>query len=221
MLRRTIDIIAAGTALIVLAPLLALLALLVRIKEGSPVFFLQWRGGWHGVPFRLIKFRTMRLNAERSGGTLTFQADPRITGLGRVLRDFKLDELPQLWNVLRGEMTLIGPRPEVLDWVARYTPEQRQVLEVKPGLSDPVQLLFRHEQDFLTTAAEYERLFAIKVRRQIEYIHSRSPLSDLRIALLSARAVFPSKPSEAELEVYASIREVHATGSGEQAGGGP
>ena len=219
MIRRTIDILVSGAALVLLAPLLALLALLVQIKEGSPVFFVQRRAGRRGIPFRLIKFRTMRLNAEQSGGSLTFRADPRITGLGRALRDFKLDELPQLWNVLRGEMTLIGPRPEVLDWVERYTPEQREVLRTKPGLTDPVQLLFRHEQDYLTTPAEYERLFAIKVRQQLEYVRARTALSDLRIALATIRAIFPSQPSEAELGVYAAIREAHLTGLGDRAGG--
>jgi lipopolysaccharide/colanic/teichoic acid biosynthesis glycosyltransferase len=207
MMRRTLDILVSGAALFALAPVFALLAFLVRLKEGSPVFFLQWRAGRGGVPFRLIKFRTMRLNAEKSGGSLTFRADPRITGVGRVFRKFKLDELPQFWNVLRGEMTLIGPRPEVLDWVERYTPEQRLVLNAKPGLSDPVQLLFRHEQDYLTTAAEYEHLVAMKVHLQLEYLRTRTLLSDLFVALASARAVFPSKPSAAELAVYASIRE--------------
>ncbi len=190
-----------------LAPLLGLLVLLVRMTQGPPVFFFQWRAGRHGIPFRLIKLRTMCLNAEQSGGSLTFHGDPRITRLGRALRNHKLDELPQLLNVLRGQMTLIGPRPEVLDWVQRYTPEQREVLNAKPGLSDPVQLLFRHEQDYLRTAVEYERLVAIKVRKQLEYLRSRTALSDLGIALWSVRALFPSRPSLAELEVYALIRE--------------
>ncbi len=206
MIRRAVDILVSATALIILAPLLVILALLVRLNEGRPVFFVQWRAGRQGTPFPLLKFRTMRLGAEQSGGSLTFRADPRITPLGRVFRDFKLDELPQLWNVLRGDMTLIGPRPEVLDWVKRYTPEQRAVLRAKPGLSDPVQLLFRHEQDYLASANEYEGLSAIKVRRQLEYLHSRTVLSDLRVALFSIRALFPSKPSPLELEIYAALR---------------
>ena len=207
MSRRAIDIIVSGTALILLAPLLALVALLILLLEGTPVFFVQRRAGQNGVPFRLYKFRTMRLDAEKSGGSLTFRADPRITRLGRVLRDSKLDEFPQLLNVLRGDMTLIGPRPEVLDWVERYTPEQREVLQTKPGLSDPVQLLLRHEQDYLTTAAEYQKLSAIKVRKQLDYLRSRTALSDLRVAAASVRAILPSQPSRAELEVYALIDE--------------
>jgi lipopolysaccharide/colanic/teichoic acid biosynthesis glycosyltransferase/glycosyltransferase involved in cell wall biosynthesis len=206
MIRRTVDIIASTTALVLLAPLLGLLALLVRFTMGRPVLFQQWRAGQNGKPFRLIKFRTMRVGAEQSGGSLTFQADPRITSVGRLLRDFKLDELPQFWNVLRGEMTLIGPRPEVLDWVERYTPEQREVLKVKPGLGDPVQLLFRHEQDHLTTSVEYERLYPIKVRKQLEYLRSRTVFSDIRTLLLILGSGLPSKPSRAELELYASIR---------------
>ena len=170
MLRRTIDIIAAGTALILLAPLLALLALLVRIKEGSPVFFLQWRGGWHGVPFRLIKFRTMRLNAERSGGTLTFQADPRITGLGRVLRDFKLDELPQLWNVLKGEMSLVGPHPILISQRKLYGDTYQEYVRVLPGITGLWQVSGRND-----TA------FARRAELDHEYIRCRSIGLDIYI----------------------------------------
>jgi lipopolysaccharide/colanic/teichoic acid biosynthesis glycosyltransferase len=206
MTRRCLDVVIAAAALIFLSPLLAGISLLIRIKEGSPVFYRQWRAGLGAVPFRMIKFRTMRSNAETIGGTLTYQADPRITPLGRFLRRCKFDEFPQLLNVLRGEMTLIGPRPEVLDWAARYTPEQREVFAAKPGLSDPVQILFRHEQDYLTNTSEYERLVAIKVRKQIEYLRSRTPLSDFAIAARSLRAIFPSKPNKEELSIYSAIR---------------
>jgi len=207
MTRRLIDLAVASGALLAASPLLLAIALAIRIKEGAPVFFQQWRAGRNGVPFRMIKFRTMIVNAEKVGGSLTYQADRRITPLGRFLRRSKLDELPQLINILRGEMTIIGPRPEVLDWVERYTAEQREVLRAKPGLSDPVQLLFRHEQDFLSDTAEYHLLMPIKVARQIEYLRSRTALSDLRTAFLTLRAIFPSKPAEEELAVYAAIRE--------------
>jgi len=207
MTRRLIDLVVASGALLAASPLLLAIALTIRIKEGAPVFFQQWRAGRNGVPFRMIKFRTMIVNAEKVGGSLTYQADRRITPLGRFLRRSKLDELPQLINILRGEMTIIGPRPEVLDWVERYTAEQREVLRAKPGLSDPVQLLFRHEQDFLSDTAEYHLLMPIKVARQIEYLRSRTALSDLRTAFLTLRAIFPSKPAEEELAVYAAIRE--------------
>lgn len=210
MTRRIIDIVVSALALMVAAPLLLGLSLLIWLFHGTPIFFLQNRAGLHGVPFRMIKFRTMRRDAERSGGTLTFQSDSRITPLGRVLRRYKLDELPQLINVLRGEMTLIGPRPEVLDWVARYTDEQREVLTVKPGLSDPVQIMFRHEQEYLKSAAEYEQLFIIKVQKQIEYLRSRTFLSDVITAVRTLLILIPGKPSHQELAVYAAIASASA-----------
>jgi lipopolysaccharide/colanic/teichoic acid biosynthesis glycosyltransferase len=210
MIRRCLDVVISATVLLALTPVLAGIAFLIWITDGPPIFFLHWRAGFRAVAFRMIKFRTMRLRAELAGGSLTFQADPRITPVGRFLRRCKLDELPQLLNVLRGEMTLIGPRTEVLDWAKRFTVEQREVFSAKPGLSDPVQLTFRHEQEFLTSASEYEQLVAVKVRRQIEYLRSRTLLSDLATALLSLRAIFPSRPSAEELAVYAAIRQVAA-----------
>lgn len=206
MTRRLIDLLVAAIALISLAPLLALISLLVRVSSGRPIFFIQSRAGLNGVPFRMIKFRTMRQDAEKTGGSLTFKADLRITPVGRFLRRWKFDELPQLINVLLGEMTIIGRRPEVLDWIERYTIEQREVLRAKPGLSDPVQILFRHEQDFLSSASEYEKLSAIKVGKQIEYLRCRTPLSDIVTAFRTFRALFPSKVSEDELAIYAQIQ---------------
>ena len=157
MARRCVDLLVASVALVLAAPLLIGIAVLIRMKDGRPILFCQSRAGWRGAPFRMIKFRSMGLDAERTGGSLTFRNDPRITPLGRFLRRSKLDEFPQLFNVLRGDMTLIGPRPEVLDWAEHYTPAQREVFDFKPGLSDPVQLLFRHEHEFLCSSAEYPK----------------------------------------------------------------
>ncbi|HZJ17764.1 MAG TPA: sugar transferase [Chthoniobacteraceae bacterium] len=210
MARRCVDLLVAIAALVLAAPLLIGIAVLIRMKDGRPILFCQSRAGWRGVPFRMIKFRTMRPDAERTGGSLTFCNDARITPLGRFLRRSKLDELPQLFNVLRGEMTLIGPRPEVLDWAEHYTPTQRAVFAFKPGLSDPVQLLFRHEQEFLSSAAAYRGLSTIKVQRQIDYLHSRTVFSDAVVMLRTLRALFPSKPSAEEVAVYAAIRTAAA-----------
>ncbi len=206
MIRRCFDIIISGLALLLLSPLFLCLALLVLLNDGFPILFIQTRIGRDGHPFRMMKFRTMRKNAERIGGSLTFRKDPRITPLGAVLRRCKLDELPQLFNILRGDMTFIGPRPEVPDWVARYTPGQREVLKAKPGLTDPVQLLFRHEQDYLSSSAEYEQLMAIKIDRQLRYLRSRTFFSDVSVVFLTARAMLPSKPSHEELAVYDAMR---------------
>ena len=206
MLRRCVDLFVAFAALIVAGPLMLAISFLIWMQDGSPVLFFQLRAGLRATPFRMIKFRTMRLNAEQTGGSLTFKSDQRITPFGRFLRKYKLDELPQLFNVLRGDMTLVGPRPEVLDWVERYTPEQREVLQVKPGLSDPVQLLFRHEQDYLASATEYEQLFIIKVRKQIEYLRTRTAISDFVTALRTVRTLLPSQASDEELRTYADIQ---------------
>src|SRR5215831_259745 len=127
-LRRLLDITVAGTLLLVLAPLLGVLAVLVRATSPGPALFRQTRVGRNGRPFVLLKLRTMRADAAHTGPAITAGADPRITPLGARLRRTKLDELPQLWNVLRGDMSVVGPRPELPRYVARYTPAQRAVL---------------------------------------------------------------------------------------------
>lgn len=207
MMRRSVDVVASSIALLLFFPVMIGIWLIIRLTDGRPVLFRQYRTGLYGKPFLMIKFRTMFNNAEKISGSLTFQSDPRITSTGRVLRKYKLDELPQLINVLRGEMTLIGWRPEVLDWAYRYTQEQKEVFQTKPGLADPVQLLFRHEQDYLRNAKEYEQLVAIKVQKQIQYLRSRTVISDFRAGIGIFRAFFPSSPSAEELAVYAKIRE--------------
>jgi lipopolysaccharide/colanic/teichoic acid biosynthesis glycosyltransferase len=206
MSRRLIDLLVAGVALLALTPVLVGVALCIWWLDGRPIFFVQRRAGWRATPFPMIKFRTMRPHAEQTGGTLTFRQDPRITPLGRFLRRGKLDELPQLLNVLRGEMTLIGPRPEVLDWAEGYSPAQREVFDFKPGLTDPVQLHFRHEQEFLSSAAEYRGLSVLKVQQQIQYLRSRTVFTDFIVLCRTVRALFPSQPSGAELATYASLR---------------
>jgi lipopolysaccharide/colanic/teichoic acid biosynthesis glycosyltransferase len=207
MMRRAIDIVVSASSLLLAAPLFSGVAALLFFTQGQPIIFRQRRAGKDGVPFDMLKFRTMLPQAEQQGGSLTFQADPRITPIGAFLRNYKLDELPQLVNVLRGEMTLIGPRPEVLDWVARYTAEQKRVLSVKPGLTDPVQLTFRNEQKFLASAQEYEQLFIIKVAKQLQYIDSRSCFSDAFVAVSTLKAIFNRSVGEEELAVYSAIKD--------------
>jgi len=147
-LKRGLDLIAAVLGFLVLSPLLAVLAVVVRVTSGSPVLFVQERVGRHGRPFQLLKFRTMRQGSE-AGLAITGSGDSRVTAVGRLLRAAKLDELPQLVNVLRGEMSLVGPRPEVPRYVEGYSPGQRRVLQVRPGLTDPATVLFRNEESLL------------------------------------------------------------------------
>src|SRR5262245_39812971 len=139
-LRRMLDVTVAGALLIALSPLLAVLALLVRATSPGPALFRQTRIGRNGRPFVLLKLRTMCTDTRCTGPAITAGADPRITPLGARLRRIKLDELPQLWNVLRGDMSLVGPRPELPSYVARYTAAERAVLRIRPGITDPASL---------------------------------------------------------------------------------
>src|SRR5262249_51741534 len=159
-LRRLVDVTVAGVLLVALSPLLAVLALLVRATSPGPAFFRQTRIGRHGRPFVLLKLRTMCVDAARTGPAITAGADPRITPLGARLRGAKLDELPQLWNVLRGDMSLGGPRPARPRSVARYTEAQRAVLRTRPGLTDPASLAWADEAATLATFADPQRAYA-------------------------------------------------------------
>jgi lipopolysaccharide/colanic/teichoic acid biosynthesis glycosyltransferase len=157
--KRVFDILCASLGLLVLAPLGLLISLLVKLSDGGPIFSGQTRIGQFGKPFRIWKFRSMVVNADKLGGTLTSESDPRITWLGRLLRRTKLDELPQLWNVLTGEMSFVGPRPEVKRYVELYTPEQRDTLRYKPGITDVASLLFRREEKLLSGAEDLESFY--------------------------------------------------------------
>jgi lipopolysaccharide/colanic/teichoic acid biosynthesis glycosyltransferase len=146
--KRLIDILVSAVALLLLSPLLAAVAIAVRVTSAGPVFFRQWRLGRRGVPFSILKFRTMVQNApdvrNPDGSTFSGLADPRVTSLGRWLRATSLDELPQLWNVLVGEMSLVGPRPDQVDQLRFYTCEERSKLDVRPGMTGLAQISGRN-----------------------------------------------------------------------------
>jgi lipopolysaccharide/colanic/teichoic acid biosynthesis glycosyltransferase len=187
--KRAVDVCGALLGLIVLAPLFALVGVAIAIAgRGGPVFFAQERVGRGGVSFRMWKFRTMVVDAERVGAQLTVGADPRITGVGRWLRRFKIDELPQLLNVLRGEMSLVGPRPEVPRYVALYTVEQRAVLDLVPGITDPASIRYSDESTELAHSDDPERLYVDeimpeKIRLNLEYAERATPWSDVIVVL--------------------------------------
>jgi len=194
-LRRLLDVTVAGTLLIALSPLLAVLALLVRATSPGPALFRQTRIGRDGRPFALLKLRTMRADAVCTGPAITAGEDPRITPLGARLRRVKLDELPQLWNVLCGDMSLVGPRPEVPHYVARYTPAQRAVLRARPGLTDPASLAWADEAATLATFADPHRAYAEVVLPQklalsLAYLDGRTVWSDLGVVTRTAAHVF-------------------------------
>lgn len=185
-MKRLFDLLVALAGLLILAPVFLVIAGAVRLSSRGPVLFRQERVGCHGRPFLILKFRTMVQDAEQRGPQLTAGDDARVTGLGAVLRHYKLDELPQLLNVLRGDMSLVGPRPEVPRYVAQYTPAQRRVLEVRPGITDPASVAFRNEAAILAQAKDPERYYIEcimpeKLRMNLEYLDRRSFWLDLRL----------------------------------------
>lgn len=157
--KRLVDVLLSVGALAALAPVLAVAALAIKLDDGGPVFFRQERVGQQGRPFRIWKFRSMRAGPRDGARLVTVAGDPRITRSGRWLRRSKLDEVPQLLNVLAGEMTLVGPRPEVGRYVARYTGAQAQVLALRPGITDPASIAFIDEEERLAAAADPERTY--------------------------------------------------------------
>jgi lipopolysaccharide/colanic/teichoic acid biosynthesis glycosyltransferase len=184
--KRLFDLLAAAVGLVLLAPLLLGAALWVKLDSPGPVLFRQTRVGRFGVPFTIHKFRTMRVEP---GAAITVGADPRITRSGHLLRQTKLDELPQLWDVLRGAMSLVGPRPELPRYVELYPADLRaQVLAVRPGITDPASLAFSHEAELLAAAADPEReyrevILPAKLRLSADYAARASLATDLRLIL--------------------------------------
>ena len=204
--KRLFDIACAATALALLAPLLLALALWVRLDSPGPVLFRQQRVGRDSRPFAILKFRTMQVNAEAAGLQITVGQDPRITRAGSWLRRSKLDELPQLLNVLRGDMSMVGPRPEVPRYVALYPTDVREtVLSVRPGITDLASLAFRDESTLLAQSPDPERTYVeqilpTKLRYAQQYVRTRSLWLDLRIiawtvqAVLGMRVTLPPAP---------------------------
>lgn len=181
-----LDIVASFVGLVILCPLFIVIALIILCGDGLPLFFRQERVGQHGLPFRMWKFRTMVKNAKRLGPPLTAGDDARITRIGHWLRKYKLDELPQLVNVLLGHMSLVGPRPEVPRYVALYTHKQRRVLELKPGITDPASIYYRDESRIMADMPDPERFYVEsvmpdKIRINLEYASHASVWSDLGV----------------------------------------
>lgn len=196
MLSRLLDLVIAAGALLIVAPLLPPIALAIKLDSRGPVLYSQLRVGRYGRLFRLYKFRSMSPDADRRGPALTTRADARVTRVGRVLRPLGLDELPQLFNVIAGDMSLVGPRPELPSIVARYTEEEREVLDVRPGLMGPTALGWLNESDRYPDGVDpvdyyVEHILPAKLRSDREYLRVRSPLTDLacllRVPLALAR----------------------------------
>ncbi len=196
--KRLFDAIASLLALAVLSPFFLVIAALIKLDSPGPVFFMQQRLGQGARPFMIYKFRTMHAGAPARGPRITVHADPRVTRLGRVLRRFDLDELPTLLNVLRGDMSFVGPRPELPEYLPYYSEEQKQVFTVRPGLTDPGTLAFRNEAALLDDEGAEDvyarKILPRKLEFNLEYIRNRSLLADaVIIARTLAAVVFQSK----------------------------
>lgn len=184
--KRLFDMVCAALGLLVLSPVLLVCALLVGLTSPGGVLFRQERVGKDGVPFTIYKFRTMR--KDNTGLKISTSDDVRITSAGKILRKTKLDELPQIWNVLRGDMSFVGPRPEVREYTDLYTPEQRQVLQVRPGITGMASIRYRNENDLLSASADpnrtyIEEVMPAKLALDLEYIPRACVSYDIKLIL--------------------------------------
>jgi lipopolysaccharide/colanic/teichoic acid biosynthesis glycosyltransferase len=194
MIKRIFDVIVAAGGLLLLTPLLLLVSLLIKLDSPGPVFFTQERMGRKFRSFRIYKFRTMVPDAPRLGGKITAGADPRITRIGRYLRWTKVDELPQLLNVLKGDMSVVGPRPEVRQYVELFRSDYEEILQVSPGITDLASVHYRHEAELLGGAENPEdryvkEILPEKIKLAKEYLHRSSFFFDIVVLLKTFVAI--------------------------------
>lgn len=183
-MKRLFDIVASGCGLIVLSPLFLILAIWIKLDSPGPVFYRQVRVGRGNRDFRIFKFRSMRVGSDKGSLVTIGGHDPRITRSGYFIRKFKLDEFPQLINVFVGDMSLVGPRPEVRHYVDYWTPEQMHVLDVRPGITDPASIKFRNENELMEAASDPEKYYIEvimqeKIKLYLEYVQHHSFLGDI------------------------------------------
>jgi lipopolysaccharide/colanic/teichoic acid biosynthesis glycosyltransferase len=186
--KRLFDIVASGLGLIMLSPLFLIVAIWIKLDSPGPVFFRQVRVGRYNKDFRIFKFRTMRVGSDKGSQITIGGRDPRVTRAGYWLRKFKIDELPQLINVFIGDMSLVGPRPEVRRYVDLYTPEQMHVLDVRPGITDAASIKFRNESEFLKQVDDPEKhyievIMPMKLDLYLQYVNCHSFKGDIRLIL--------------------------------------
>jgi lipopolysaccharide/colanic/teichoic acid biosynthesis glycosyltransferase len=194
VLKRSFDVLASVLGLLFLLLFLLALAVVIKLDSRGPVFYRGVRAGRFGKPFRIFKFRTMVHNAEKIGGPSSAADDPRITRTGSFLRRYKLDELPQLINVAKGEMSFVGPRPEVIQEVQLYTETEKRLLEMRPGITDWASIKFRNEGEILRGNADphqayREKIRPEKVRLGLEYVNSHSFATDCKIIAQTLKAI--------------------------------
>jgi lipopolysaccharide/colanic/teichoic acid biosynthesis glycosyltransferase len=193
--KRALDILSATAGLVLLSPVFVLVACCIVLTSREPVLYRQVRIGKDGHPFQILKFRSMVMQRSKKDLKITIAGNPRVTVIGRLLRRYKVDELPQLWNVVRGDMSLVGPRPEVPFYVAEYTPEQRMVLSVRPGITDTASLAYRHEEEILADQGDPEQFYRTqilpdKLAHNRAYLQTITLRNDIRIILKTISSTF-------------------------------
>jgi lipopolysaccharide/colanic/teichoic acid biosynthesis glycosyltransferase len=193
--KRLIDVVVSSVGLLVLSPLLIITGVLIKCTSRGPVLYWQDRVGRGGRHFRIAKFRSMIVDADKIGPEITSSGDARVTSFEARLRKTKIDEIPQLWNVLRGEMSLVGPRPELLRYVANYTQEQQLVLCLRPGITDPASICYRHEEEILAQSGNAEEFYRNvvlphKLALSLDYIEKMSFLFDTKLILQTIKSLF-------------------------------
>ena len=185
-MKRLFDIVASGLGLLVLSPILIIVAIWIKLDSEGPVFYRQVRVGRYNKDFRIFKFRSMRVGSDKGSLVTIGGRDPRVTRSGYFIRKFKIDELPQLINVFIGDMSLVGPRPEVRHYVDYWTPEQMHVLDVRPGITDPASIRFRNENELLEQAEDPEKYYIEvimqeKIKLYLEYVEKSSFWYDIKL----------------------------------------
>ena len=218
MIMRVFDFVVSLIGIVILSPVFLCTALLIKLTSAGSVIYSQKRVGHNGRLFNLYKFRSMVVNADRIGTSVTTGHDPRITKVGRILRKTKLDELPQLWNVLKGDMSFVGPRPDVQEIINNYTAEMKRILEVRPGITSNASLHLRNEEELLSLAKEpdkaYEEIFVpAKIKLAMEHVHRNSFPFDLGILLqtvwiLTVGRVLPVKEHPVVKEIKRKIERM-------------
>ena len=197
-MKRFFDIIASGCGLLVLSPIFLIMAIWIKWDSKGPVFYRQVRVGRHNKDFRILKFRSMRVGADKGSLVTIGGRDPRITRSGYFIRKYKLDEFPQLINVFKGEMSLVGPRPELRHYVDYWTAEQMHVLDVRPGITDPASIKFRNENELMEKAENPEDYYINvimqeKIRLYLEYVENASFWYDIRLVFQTIKVIITER----------------------------
>jgi len=203
-MKRLFDILASSLGLLFLSPVFLILAIWIKLDSKGPVFYKQTRVGKGNTDFQIFKFRSMRVNSDKHGLITVGGRDPRVTNSGYYIRKYKLDEFPQLINVFKGDMSVVGPRPEVRKYVELYTPEQLRVLDVRPGITDIASIKYRNENELLEKAEDPEKYYIEvvmqdKLKYNIEYINKHSFIFDIKLIFNTFSGIIFNKSSEQEI----------------------